>query len=61
MPPPAKSKRTCSLEQLDSNGKTLSLFEQKRIKGFWPCFAIQDGEKQLTVSVLIILANNKAA
>lgn len=54
MPAPARTKVTCNLTQLDSDAKMISLFEKKRIKGFWPCFALQDGEKQLTVGNLYI-------
>lgn len=61
MPKPTKSSRRCSLQQLPSYGdggrssssvETVSLFEMKRVYGWWPCVAQEAGEEmQLTVSV----------
>ena len=60
MPKPAKSARRCTLEQLPSydGGKasssveTVSLFEMKRVYGWWPCGSQELGEEmQLTVSI----------
>ena len=58
MPKPAKSARRCSLQQLpsfeegrsSSSVETVSLFEMKRVYGWWPCVAQEAGEEmQLTV------------
>ena len=58
MPKPAKSARRCGLEQLpsyeegraSSRVETVSLFESKRVYGWWPCVAQEAGEEmQLTV------------
>ncbi len=57
MPKPVKKSDKCTLEQLPdieagrSDVKTVSLFEQKRVRGFWPCFNDEKGERELTVSV----------
>ena len=56
LPKPAKKSGKCSLAQLPdiehgrSDVKTVSLFEQKRIRGFWPCFNDEKGERELTVT-----------
>ena len=54
MPKPVKKSGQCGLDQLPdvSKGhhvKMVSLFEQKRIKGFWPCYNDESGTKELTV------------
>ena len=58
MPKPAKSARRCSLLQLpsfeegrsSSSVESVSLFEMKRVYGWWPCVAQEAGEEmQLTV------------
>jgi len=52
MPKPAKTAEKCSLELVDetlSSGRFVSLFEQKTVKGWWPCVAEQDQKKILTV------------
>ena len=58
MPKPAKSAGRCSLQQLpsyeegraSSSVETVSLFEMKRVYGWWPCMAQEAGEEmQLTV------------
>ena len=54
MPAPVKDAKHCNLEQLPDlvSGRTVkmvSLFEQKRIKGIWPCFSDESGERELTV------------
>jgi len=60
MPKPAKSARRCTLEQLptfaegraSSSVETISLFEMKRVYGWWPCVAQEPGEDmQLTGKV----------
>ena len=56
MPKPAKKSDKCTLDMLPdiehgrSDVKTVSLFQQKRIRGFWPCFSDEKGERELTVS-----------
>lgn len=52
MPKPAKTAEKCSLELVDENlssGRFVSLFEQKTVKGWWPCVAEQDQKKILAV------------
>ena len=56
LPKPSKKSDKCSLAQLPdiehgrSDVKTVSLFEQKRVRGFWPCFNDEQGERELTVT-----------
>ncbi|KFP72586.1 Dysferlin, partial [Apaloderma vittatum] len=50
MPKPAKTAEKCSLELVDdtfSSHRFVSLFEQKTVKGWWPCVAEQDQKKIL--------------
>ncbi|XP_028939006.1 dysferlin isoform X4 [Ornithorhynchus anatinus] len=50
MPQPAKTAEKCSLDQLDDTfhpERFVSLFEQKSVKGWWPCAAEQDVKKTL--------------
>uniref|UniRef100_A0A3B4U8H5 Dysferlin, limb girdle muscular dystrophy 2B (autosomal recessive) n=1 Tax=Seriola dumerili TaxID=41447 RepID=A0A3B4U8H5_SERDU len=43
---PAKSPQKCNLELLDQPvDKLVSLFEQKTVKGWWPCTCEQSGQK----------------
>ncbi|XP_072232871.1 dysferlin isoform X1 [Leuresthes tenuis] len=43
---PAKSPEKCTLQLLDQSvDKLVSLFEQKTVKGWWPCTCEQNGEK----------------
>uniref|UniRef100_A0A3Q3N520 Dysferlin, limb girdle muscular dystrophy 2B (autosomal recessive) n=1 Tax=Labrus bergylta TaxID=56723 RepID=A0A3Q3N520_9LABR len=43
---PAKSPEKCTLQLLDQpTDKLVSLFEQKTVKGWWPCMCEQNGEK----------------
>lgn len=52
MPKPAKTAEKCSLELVDetlSSSRFVSLFEQKTVKGWWPCVAEQDQKKILAV------------
>ena len=56
MPGPSKKSGNCSLDQLpDVEGgksvKMISLFEQKRARGYWPCYNDESGTKELTVRV----------
>lgn len=52
MPMPAKKPSQCKLEQLPVAGgppvKTFSLFEQRRLRGFWPCYSDETGQRKLT-------------
>ncbi|XP_047438036.1 dysferlin isoform X2 [Mugil cephalus] len=46
MPRPAKTPEKCDLQLLDQPAdKLVSLFEQKTVKGWWPCTCNQNGEK----------------
>ncbi|XP_069061681.1 dysferlin isoform X3 [Pleurodeles waltl] len=50
MPKPAKTAERCSLELLDNtlpSEKFVSLFEQKTVKGWWPCVGQKDEKKIL--------------
>ncbi|XP_066041221.1 dysferlin isoform X3 [Chamaea fasciata] len=50
MPKPAKTAEKCSLDLVGdslSSGRCVSLFEQKTVKGWWPCVAEQDTRKIL--------------
>uniref|UniRef100_S4RAM3 C2 domain-containing protein n=1 Tax=Petromyzon marinus TaxID=7757 RepID=S4RAM3_PETMA len=68
MPVPAKSAEKCSLEMVETptgkkKHKTTSLFEQKNVKGWWPCIAEEDGKKIIAGKVemtLEILADKEA-
>uniref|UniRef100_G3TG62 Dysferlin n=2 Tax=Elephantidae TaxID=9780 RepID=G3TG62_LOXAF len=54
MPKPAKTAQKCSLDQLDDTFHPewfVSLFEQKTVKGWWPCVA-EAGEKQMLAGKL---------
>ncbi|XP_028856711.1 dysferlin isoform X9 [Denticeps clupeoides] len=45
---PAKSPEKCTLDLLSQNPDTLvSLFEQKTVKGWWPCVGDGNGEKKI--------------
>ncbi len=47
---PAKDSDVCTLEMLNDQLKTdVSIFEIKRLKGWWPCVDLQSGNPQLTV------------
>ncbi|XP_052821675.1 myoferlin isoform X1 [Octopus bimaculoides] len=52
MPTPSKKASQCNLKQIPSAGgppvKTFSLFEQRRIRGFWPCYSEDKEGRQLT-------------
>ncbi|XP_075429238.1 dysferlin isoform X4 [Ascaphus truei] len=50
MPRPAKSSEKCRLELLDESldaDSCVSLFEQKTVKGWWPCVGMEDDKKIL--------------
>ncbi|XP_070210966.1 myoferlin-like isoform X3 [Littorina saxatilis] len=56
IPLPAKRAKSCNLSLLpDMQGvnqiKTGNLFEMKRLKGFWPCYSDETGERLLTGKV----------
>lgn len=56
MPKPAKTAEKCSLDQLDDTFHPewfVSLFEQKTVKGWWPCVAEEGEKKILAVSLLL--------
>ena len=51
----AKNSKLCTLDMLKNDGSVpqMSLFKQKRVKGWWP-FAVKnesDDEHELTVSI----------
>ncbi|XP_030841562.1 myoferlin isoform X6 [Strongylocentrotus purpuratus] len=53
MPNPAKKARQCSLKQLPNEAKgkevsMVSLFEAKRLKGWWPVISEESGEREIT-------------
>jgi len=54
---PAKRARSCTLPTAGKSSaysgsavKKVSLFEQKRLRGFWPCVAETGGQQTLAVS-----------
>lgn len=48
---PAKSPEKCTLQLLEQPvDKLVSLFEQKTVKGWWPCTCEKNGEKIIAVS-----------
>ncbi|ELW64043.1 Dysferlin [Tupaia chinensis] len=52
MPKPAKTAEKCSLDQLDDTFHPewfVSLFEQKTVKGWWPCVAEENEKKILAL------------
>lgn len=47
---PAKSPEKCHLQLLNQPAdKLVSLFEQKTVKGWWPCTCDKNGEKIIAV------------
>lgn len=58
LPLGAKSAEECSLEQLPEPGREVkleNLFERKRVKGWWPMYSEEEGERTLSVSVILDL------
>ncbi|XP_029450348.1 dysferlin isoform X2 [Rhinatrema bivittatum] len=58
MPRPAKSAEKCSLNLMDdtlSPDGFVSLFEQKTVKGWWPCAGVQDEKKILAGKIEMTL------
>ncbi|KAB0358615.1 hypothetical protein FD754_002771, partial [Muntiacus muntjak] len=54
MPKPAKTAEKCSVDQLEDTlhpERFVSLFEQKTVKGWWPCVA-DEGEKKILAGKL---------
>ncbi|NXM38491.1 DYSF protein, partial [Gymnorhina tibicen] len=48
MPKPAKTAEKCSLDPAgDPASRSVSLFQQKTVKGWWPCVAERGREKIL--------------
>lgn len=60
---PAKVPEKCNIDMIpeykeDSSQKaprTASLFEQKSMKGWWPCYVEKDGSRILAVRLLLLL------
>lgn len=55
---PAKIPEKCSLHMLDNVTKSpqkfdqsKSLFAQKSVRGWWPCYIEKDGKKELGVCI----------
>lgn len=47
---PAKDSDYCTLNILnDEPGNVISLFDIKRLKGWWPCVDVEGGDPELTV------------
>ena len=47
---PAKDSDFCTLDILnDDKGNHVSIFEMKRLKGWWPCVNLESGDPELTV------------
>ena len=50
---PAKDADVCTLDILDDQTSNyVSIFDIKRLKGWWPCVDLHNGMLQLTVSCL---------
>uniref|UniRef100_A0A8C8XFB6 Myoferlin n=1 Tax=Panthera leo TaxID=9689 RepID=A0A8C8XFB6_PANLE len=67
---PAKSSEKCNLDMVPDlkamnplKAKTASLFEQKSMKGWWPCFADKDGSRVMAgkVEMTLEILNEKEA
>ncbi|UJR29942.1 hypothetical protein I4U23_017489 [Adineta vaga] len=53
---PAKDADVCTLDILnDQQSNCVSIFDIKRLKGWWPCVDLQDGNSQLTGKIEIEL------
>ena len=62
MPSPAKSASKCNLDMLPDvssadksrqQPKLISLFSQKRARGFWPCYRRNGQGRELTVAYYV--------
>ena len=52
---PAKDSDRCDLEILNEKStESVSLFQMKRLKGWWPCIDLENGKTALTVSSIFI-------
>lgn len=62
---PAKTSQKCSLDMIDlaKASKFASLFEQKSMKGWWPCYAEKEGERILAgkIELTLEVLNEKEA
>uniref|UniRef100_A0A3Q2I1P5 Myoferlin n=1 Tax=Equus caballus TaxID=9796 RepID=A0A3Q2I1P5_HORSE len=67
---PAKSSEKCNLDMIPDlkamnplKAKTASLFEQKSMKGWWPCYAEKDGSRVMAgkVEMTLEVLNEKEA
>ena len=67
MPKPAKNAKKCNLDQIPGIGEhskrnieTVSLFDLKRINGWWPAGGTEEGEQILAVihSIIFFRLNN---
>ncbi|XP_008584158.1 PREDICTED: myoferlin isoform X1 [Galeopterus variegatus] len=67
---PAKSSEKCSLDMIPDlkamdplKAKTASLFEQKSMKGWWPCYTEKDGSRVMAgkVEMTLEILNEKEA
>ncbi|XP_032101401.1 myoferlin isoform X2 [Sapajus apella] len=67
---PAKAPQKCSLDMIPDlkamdplKAKTASLFEQKSMKGWWPCYAEKDGSRVMAgkVEMTLEILNEKEA
>ncbi|XP_036428178.1 myoferlin isoform X2 [Colossoma macropomum] len=67
---PAKTSETCNLKMLENVTKSLrkfdqskSLFAQKSVRGWWPCYTEKDGKKELAgkVEMTLEIVNEKEA
>ncbi len=51
LPRPAKTAATCGLHQLEKTCPTLSLFENKQVRGWWPLVMHDEEEEEDVVQV----------
>ncbi|PIO29027.1 hypothetical protein AB205_0008540 [Aquarana catesbeiana] len=62
---PTKTAEKCNLEMVDlaKHSKVASLFEQKSMKGWWPCYAEKDGNRILAgkLELTLEILNEKEA
>ena len=57
LPQPRKTAEECALDQLPEPGREVlydNLFERKRVKGWWPVYSEEEGERLLNVSISIL-------
>ncbi len=53
LPQARKTAEACALDQLPEPGRDVpydNLFERKRVKGWWPVYSEEEGERLLNVS-----------